>query len=98
MLSLDNRINPRYIQSSATGSTPTERNLTMNIQDIYAAHTVGSLGFCKAVETHCGYGLSLEEIKRIAEIAKTPEDFERIWEDEAGWPDSSNYHTAIGRQ
>jgi len=43
--------------------------------------------FCRAVETHCGYGISRSEIYRIAERAKTAEDFGRTWNHEDGWQD-----------
>jgi hypothetical protein len=59
----------------------------MTLAQIYSQFTRGSQGFCKAVETYCGFGISLDETKRIAEKAETAEDFQRIWEFEDWWTD-----------
>jgi len=53
----------------------------MTLQDIFDTFTAGSRGFIAAVQTHCGFDISDEEIKRIAEIAKDAAEFERIWKD-----------------
>lgn len=57
----------------------------MTLAEIYSTYTIGSEGFCRAVETHCGYDLSREQIARIAERASTAEEFHHIWENEAWW-------------
>lgn len=62
----------------------------MTIAEIYAEYTAGSTGFVIAVETHCGYDISRTEIARIAEAAKTAEEFERVWENEDWWTDENN--------
>jgi len=51
----------------------------MTLQDIFDTYTAGSPGFVAAVQTHCGFDISDEEIKRIAEIAKDAAEFEQIW-------------------
>lgn len=62
----------------------------MTIDQIYAQYARGSQGFCKAVQTHCGFGASLTEIARIAAQAETAADFRRIWKDDASWCDFAN--------
>jgi hypothetical protein len=61
----------------------------MTLQDIYAEYTAGSTGFCIAVETHCGYEISREEIARIAARAKNSGEFEAIWTNEDWWTDAN---------
>ena len=60
----------------------------MALEQIYSQFTRGSQGFCKAVETHCGFNTSLDETKRISEKAETADDFQRIWEHEDWWTDA----------
>lgn len=62
----------------------------MTINEIYATYTVGSQGFCKAVETYCGFGASIAEIERIADIADTAEEFQSVWENDDSWTDAKN--------
>lgn len=62
----------------------------MTLAQIYNDYTVGSAGFCAAVETHCGYNISREEIGRIAAQAKTDEEFQNIWENDDSWTDAAN--------
>mgnify|MGYP006324356727 CR=1 FL=1 len=62
----------------------------MTIEQIYAEYTVGSQGFCKAVETHCGFGTSMEETARIAAKAPTAAEFEQVWQDDDSWTDENN--------
>ena len=62
----------------------------MTLAEIYDAFTPGSLGFCKAVETYCGFGISLDEIERIANLAADAEDFQSIWENDDSWTDENN--------
>jgi hypothetical protein len=52
----------------------------MTLQDIYDNFTAGSPGFVNAVQSHCGFNMSDEEIKLIAELARNAAEFERIWE------------------
>lgn len=62
----------------------------MTLSQIYSQFTRGSQGFCRAVETHCGFNTSMDETKRIADKAETAEDFERIWESDDNWTDEKN--------
>lgn len=62
----------------------------MTIEQIYAAYTAGSTGFAIAIETHCGYCISREEIKRIAAKASTAEEFQQVWENDDSWTDENN--------
>jgi hypothetical protein len=79
----------------SAGNTPThERTKTMTLKEIYQQFTPGSLGFAKAVETHCGFNTTIDETKRIAERAKTAEEFEAIWQNEDWWTDANNDNTA----
>ncbi len=61
----------------------------MTLQEIYTEYRPGSQGFCIAVESHCGYDMSREEIERIGDKATNPEEFKRIWRDEIWWTDDS---------
>jgi hypothetical protein len=60
----------------------------MTIADIYREFTRGSPGFAAAVETNCGFGISRDEITRIANNADTAEHFQKIWENESWWKDT----------
>ena len=60
----------------------------MTLADIYSQFTRGSQGFCIAVETHCGFGISRDEIKRIAEVAETAAMFEATWDATDWWADA----------
>lgn len=62
----------------------------MTINEIYETYTVASQGFCVAVETHCGYQISRNEIARIASKAATADEFQNIWENEDWWTDANN--------
>lgn len=62
----------------------------MTLAQIYASFTPGSTGFVQAVSSHCGFGTSSEETRRIAEKAETAEEFERIWQNEDWWTDANN--------
>lgn len=62
----------------------------MTISDIYSQFVRGSQGFCKAVQTHCGFGASLTEIARIAQLAETAADFQRVWESDDSWTDANS--------
>jgi hypothetical protein len=61
----------------------------MTITEIFDQYTQGSQGFCIAVETHCGYDISRDEIERIAGAAETAADFHRIWADDFWWTDEA---------
>ena len=60
----------------------------MTLPEIYDRYTPGFPGFVTAIETHCGFQISRSEIKRIAQRATTPDDFQRIWENETWWTDA----------
>ncbi len=62
----------------------------MKLTEIYQQFTVGSNGFCIAVETHCGFGISRAEIMRIAELADDADAFQRIWKGDDSWTDANN--------
>ena len=62
----------------------------MTIEQIYSDYTVGSQGFCIAIETHCGFGISRTEIARIAARASDAEQFQSIWENDDSWTDENN--------
>lgn len=59
----------------------------MTLTEIYAEFTPGSTGFAQAVWSHCGFAISLDEIKRIGAAAQSAEEFQRIWENEDWWVD-----------
>lgn len=54
-------------------------NTDSKLTEAYEEFTAGSQGFVKFVETHCGYDSSAEVIEAIADVAKTAEEFDRIW-------------------
>lgn len=62
----------------------------MTINEIYNEYNVGSAGFIAAVQTHCGLGISDEEIERIAARAKSGAEFMKIWENTDWWTDANN--------
>lgn len=62
----------------------------MTIEQIYSEFTRGSQGFCIAVETHCGYQTSRAETARIAALAETADQFQRVWENDDSWTDANN--------
>jgi len=62
----------------------------MTLAQIYAQFTPGSQGFCIAVADHCGFGISRDEIRRIAEKSPTAEQFEAAWEGDDWWTDDNN--------
>lgn len=62
----------------------------MTIEQIYNDYTPGSLGFCVAVETHCGYQTSRSETARIAAKAETAAQFELVWRNDDSWTDENN--------
>jgi len=62
----------------------------MTLAEIYDEYVVGSEGFVVAVDIHCGYNISKREIRRIANRAPTPEQFQTIWENETDWADEHN--------
>ena len=65
----------------------------MDLEKIYTDYTPGSDGFAIAVEAHCGFEISRDEIKRIASKAETPEQFDAIWSNEDWWTDKKNEKT-----
>lgn len=62
----------------------------MTLAQIYAQFTPGSQGFCIAVADLCGFGISRDEIRRIAENSPTAEQFEAAWEGDDWWSDDNN--------
>lgn len=62
----------------------------MKLNEIYNEFSVGSEGFVRAVETHCGFCISREEIERIALIAPTAEDFQNVFDNVTSWTDANN--------
>ena len=59
----------------------------MNIQTIYSTYQVGSNGFIRAIQDHCGYDVTDDEIARIADKAVTADQFQDVWENESWWQD-----------
>lgn len=57
----------------------------LSIEDIYCQFSRGSDGFCRAVETHCGFDITRAQIGRIAERARTADEFVHIWENSVWW-------------
>jgi hypothetical protein len=66
-------------------------DITMTLENIYAEYTQSSAGFAIAVETHCGFNISRDEIKRIAEKASDASSFRSIWENDDWWTDGNNH-------
>lgn len=66
-----------------------EGDVDANLAAAYADFTPGSTGFAIAVETHCGFQASREEIKRIAERARNAAEFVKIWQNENWWADDA---------
>jgi hypothetical protein len=62
----------------------------VTINEIYAAFIPGSVGFCNAVSSHCGFCTSDTETARIADLADTAEEFQSVWENDDSWTDASN--------
>jgi hypothetical protein len=62
----------------------------MTIAEIYEKFLRTGDGFSKAVETHCGYGISRTEISRIAAVAEDHSEFEIIWSSDNWWCDEKN--------
>jgi hypothetical protein len=78
------------VQDTETHKT-TETDMTNNhLNAAYEQFTIGSNGFCSHIETHCGFGISTDEIKRIAEDATTADEFVTIWESSDYWTDANN--------
>lgn len=55
------------------------------LSEIYQQFTRGSEGFCRAVESQCGFDLTREQIRAIAKRAKNAEEFHSIWANEDRW-------------
>lgn len=62
----------------------------MNFQQIADQFRWGSEGFAIAVETHLGFCISRNEIKRIAIYTTSPDEFQHVWENEGWWTDSAD--------
>jgi hypothetical protein len=63
---------------------------TMTLSEIYDSYTAGSVSFVQAVQSHCGFCASNEEIERIADLASDADEFQRIWENDDSWTDANN--------
>ncbi len=67
----------------------------MSLSEIFATYTAGSTGFCAAVETHCGYEMSRDEIARVSLKAAEAgpnsgdmaDEFDAIVTEEFWWTD-----------
>lgn len=59
----------------------------MTLEEIFREFTPGSVGFIKAVQTHCGMDISDSEIARLASECPTWWAFEDAWENETWWMD-----------
>jgi hypothetical protein len=68
------------------------------LQQIFDEFTAGSTGFCIAVETHCGFGISRKEIARIASRARTADEFVSIWTNEDWWADLERWFMQMRRE
>lgn len=62
----------------------------MTFDQIAAEFTWNCQAFINAVQTHCGFDISDEEIDRIASTATTPVEFDKIWANEDWWTDENN--------
>lgn len=60
----------------------------MTLNEIYSKYTIGSAGFIGAIQTHCCFDCSDDEINRIAVISPTAEAFQRNWENDDSWADA----------
>lgn len=89
-MALDIRNRPRYIRIIDSGNKPTRKDATVTLKEIYAEYVPGSLGFCIAVETYCGFKTTRTETERIADLAATAEEFEAVWEEDDSWTDENN--------
>lgn len=58
-----------------------------NLNTIYDEFNIGSDGMIRAIQTHCGFGISNAEIERILAVAKTASEFEHLWENTDWWSD-----------
>jgi hypothetical protein len=57
----------------------------MTLEQIYREFTPGSKDFVSAVQEHCGFGASDEQIERIATKSMSAAEFLWIWENETWW-------------
>ncbi len=61
----------------------------MRTHDICELHIPGSDAFVEAVQQHCAYDISDDEIRRIAGKAMSGEAFDYHWSRESWWKDES---------
>ena len=59
----------------------------MRISEIYDTYAPGSDEFVAAVQKHCAYDISADEIRRIAGKAMSGEAFDYHWSRESWWRD-----------
>lgn len=57
----------------------------MTLEKIYEEFTIGSDGFCLAIEKHCLFAIDREQIARIATKAKTADEFAIVYQCEDWW-------------
>ena len=61
----------------------------MRIFEIYETYAPGSDEFVAAVQQHCAYDISDDEIRRLATRAMSGEAFDYHWSAESWWRDGS---------
>lgn len=61
--------------------------MTNAVQHAYENFRIGSQGFCKYIGERANLNISDEEVRRIAEKAKTAEEFMAIWNNDTYWRD-----------
>jgi hypothetical protein len=59
----------------------------MTLKDIYNEFNAGSDGFAEAVQSHCGFEISRDEIKRLGRNCATAANFQTAWENDGWWED-----------
>ena len=87
---------PPKVTYKVTYTTQPLKDHAMTLADIFDTYTPGSLGFCTAVETHCGFEVSRPEIERIAlraavagpDSVDLAAEFRRVWSEDAWWRDN----------
>jgi hypothetical protein len=72
------------------------RGTEMTLEEIYEEFRAGSAGFVKAVQTHCGFGISNSEIERLAGECPDWWEFEDAWENESWWKDGETIRNTDG--
>ena len=68
----------------------TTHTTTHTLHIANARYTWGSLGFCRFIVDSGEFGITIDECARIAAVSTTPEEFETVWSEQAGWGDKLN--------